>query len=213
MENVVINTPASPETGSREDTLHDDQGRLAIIIDHLRAAHQAGMSLDEISSHLEPVLATAQARISSENMALVPFPLSVPNPATEEIALDQRCSPGPGSEVWQSPATRSNRSTALVENAIDQAGLPPRGASRDFPCHLSDMRIQPERFSTRAAFSTLIDFAVANCVFGDSVSGIFPCDRTSLFAFGVIPDYVTSDSGARGLLPARGRWRPSCAAR
>jgi len=81
------------------------------LIARLRAAHYAGTTINELNARLGSIITgmpTGEPPLkSSPPAAAVPFPLPESNPATEEIAQEQRRSSCPGSEVWQSPATRS----------------------------------------------------------------------------------------------------------
>jgi hypothetical protein len=102
------------------------------LIARLRAAHDAGTTIDELRTRLEPVLTcatTAQAALSLSSCEKPSVPLGPPpsNPTAEEIRQDQRRSSEPGSSLWKLPANRSSRPA----ETSDQAGLPPGGASRD----------------------------------------------------------------------------------
>jgi len=106
---LSIDAPALPDVpaadGRGDDISIDD------IVARIRAAHAQGMAIEDINNRLEVLLtdtATGKPSLrSSPTSAAVPFPLPEPNPAIKEITSEQRGTLSPGSQVWQSPATRS----------------------------------------------------------------------------------------------------------
>ena len=128
---LSIDAPALP------DVPPDDGGVGPISIDdiivRIRAAHDQGMTIEDINHRLEALLTTVTYAKSpplpqSEGKTSVKPPPPDANPAIDETGRERRTMPRPGSEVWQSTPARSKPS---AENSPDQVDLPPRGASRD----------------------------------------------------------------------------------
>lgn len=90
---------------------------------------------DQPSDELRPITDAIAGDVKTGSVSSAPvlFPSSASISTIEEnTEREEKAVPLLGSEVWQSPTTRSSGATNPAENAVNQAGLSPRGASR-FP--------------------------------------------------------------------------------